>query len=52
MPGDLVLQKNMKTSVKLEANFKSEPYTVQTKGGSEVTVVKGGCGIEAEQFIC
>ena len=38
MPGDLVLLKNMKTSGKLEANFKSEPYTVQTKEGSEVTV--------------
>ena len=52
MPGDLVLLKNMKTSGKLEANFKSEPYTVQTKEGSEVTVVKGGCGIQEEQFIC
>ena len=28
----------MKTSGKLEANFESEPYTVQTKEGSEVTV--------------
>ena len=38
VPGDLVLMKNTKTSGKLEANFESEPYTVQTKGGSEVTV--------------
>lgn len=37
-PGDLDLVKNMKTSGKLEANVESEPYTVQTKGGSEVTV--------------
>ena len=37
-PGDLVLLKNTKTSGKLEANFESEPYTVQTKEGSEVTV--------------
>lgn len=37
-PGDLVLPKNTKTSGKLEANFESEPYTVQTKEGSEVTV--------------
>ena len=52
VPGDLVLLKNTKTSGKLEANFESEPYTVQTKEGSEVTVVKGGCGIQEEQFIC
>ena len=53
VPGDLVLLKNTKTSGKLEANFESEPYTVQTKEGSEVTVrSKGGCGIQAEQFIC
>ena len=38
VPGDLVLLKNTKTSGKLEANFESEPYTVQTKEGSEVTV--------------
>ena len=38
MPGDRVLLKNTKTSGKLDANFESEPYTVQTKGGSEVTV--------------
>ncbi|PFX30090.1 Retrovirus-related Pol polyprotein from transposon 17.6 [Stylophora pistillata] len=37
-PGDLVLLKNAETSGKLEANFESEPYTVQTKEGSEVTV--------------
>ena len=37
-PGDLVLLKNMKTSGKLEANFESGPYTVQTKEGSEVNV--------------
>lgn len=37
-PGDLDLVKNMKTSGKLEANVESEPYTVQTKEGSEVTV--------------
>ncbi|PFX16885.1 Uncharacterized protein K02A2.6 [Stylophora pistillata] len=36
--GDLVLLKNMKTSGKLEANFESEQYTVQTKEDSEVTV--------------
>ena len=36
-PGDLVLLKNTKTSGKLEANFEIEPYTVQTKEGSEVT---------------
>ena len=36
--GDLVLLKNTKTSGKLEAYFESEPYTVQTKEGSEVTV--------------
>ena len=29
VPGDLVLLKNTKTSGKLEANFESEPYTVQ-----------------------
>ena len=38
VPGDLVLLKNTKTSGKLEANFESEPYTVQTKEGSEVAV--------------
>ena len=38
VPRDLVLLKNTKTSGKLEANFESEPYTVQTKEGSEVTV--------------
>ena len=38
VPGDLVLLKNTKTSGKLEANFESEPYTVQTKEGSVVTV--------------
>ena len=38
VPGDLVLLKKTKTSCKLEANFESEPYTVQTKEGSEVTV--------------
>lgn len=38
VPGDLVLLKNTKTSGNLEANFESEPYTVQTKEGSEVTV--------------
>ena len=38
MPGDLVLLRNKNTSGKLEANFESEPYTVQTKEGSEVTV--------------
>ena len=38
VPGDLVLLKNTKTSGKLEPNFESEPYTVQTKEGSEVTV--------------
>ena len=38
VPGDLVLLKNTKTSGKLEANFESEPYIVQTKEGSEVTV--------------
>ena len=53
VPGDLVLLKNTKKSGNLEANFESEPYTVQTKEGSEVTVrSKGGCGIQAEQFIC
>ena len=36
--GDLVLLKNTKTSGKLSANFESEPYTVQTNEGSEVTV--------------
>lgn len=38
VPGDLVLLKNTKTSGNLEANLESEPYTVQTKEGSEVTV--------------
>ena len=38
VPGDLVLLKNTKTSGKLEANFESEPNTVQTKESSEVTV--------------
>ena len=38
MPGDQVLLKSTKTSGKLEANFESEPYTVQTKEGREVTV--------------
>lgn len=38
LPGDLVLLKNTKTSGKLEANLESEPYTVQTKDGSEITV--------------
>ncbi|PFX17891.1 Uncharacterized protein K02A2.6 [Stylophora pistillata] len=37
-PGDLVLQKNTKTSGKLEANFENEPYTLHTKEGSKVTV--------------
>ena len=37
-PEDLVLLKNTKMSSKLEANFESEPYTVQTNEGSEVTV--------------
>ena len=35
---DLVLLKNTKTSRKLSAHFESEPYTVQAKEGSEVTV--------------
>ena len=35
VPGDLVLLKNTKTSGKLEANFESEPYTVQTKEGTQ-----------------
>ena len=35
VPGDLVLLKNTKTSRKLEANFESEPYTVQTKEGTQ-----------------
>ena len=38
LPGDLVLLKNTKTSGKLEANLESEPYTVRTKDGSEITV--------------
>ena len=38
VPGDLVLLKNTKTSGKLEANFESESYTVQTKEESEVTL--------------
>ena len=44
MPGDPVLLKNTKPSGKLEvlhefeANLESEPYTVQTKAGSEVGV--------------
>ena len=38
MPGDEILLKNTKTSGKLEAKLESEPYTVQTKGGREVTV--------------
>ena len=38
MPGDQVLLKKTKTSGKLEANFESKPYTVQTKEGHEVTV--------------
>ena len=38
MLGDHVLLKNTKTSGRLEANFESEPYTVQTKEGREVTV--------------
>ena len=38
VPADLVLLKNTKTSGKLEANFESEPYIVQTREGSKVTV--------------
>ena len=38
MPRDQVLLKNTKAVGKLEANFESEPYTVQSKEGSEVTV--------------
>lgn len=38
MAGDVALMKNTKTFGKLHANFQSEPYTVPTKEGSEVTV--------------
>ena len=38
MPRDQALLKNTKAVGKLEANFDSEPYTVQSKEGSEVTV--------------
>ena len=38
VPGDLVLMKNTKNPGKLEPNFESQPYTVQTKEGSQVTV--------------
>lgn len=38
MAGDVALMKNTKTFGKLHANFQSEPYTVPTKEGSQVTV--------------
>lgn len=37
-PGDKVLLKNTKQSGKLAANFESNPYTVQTKEGQELTL--------------
>jgi transposase InsO family protein len=37
-PGDQVLLKNTKASGKLAANYESEPYTVMTKEGNELTV--------------
>ena len=37
-PGDKVLVKNSKSSGKLTLNFDTEPYTVQTKEGQELTL--------------
>ena len=37
-PGDKVLLNNTKQSGKLAANFEPNPYTVQTKGGQELTL--------------
>ena len=36
--GDRVLLKNNKTSAKLSPKFESNPYTVQTKEGQELTI--------------
>ena len=38
LPGDQVLLRNTKTTGKLATNYESEPYTVITKEGNEVTV--------------
>ena len=38
IPGDRVLLKNTKTSGKLSPKFESNPYTVQTKEGQELTI--------------
>ncbi|XP_068669993.1 uncharacterized protein [Montipora capricornis] len=51
MPGDQVLLKNTKTSGKLEANFESDSYTVQTKEGREVTV-RSKEGVEYRRNSC
>ena len=37
-PGDKVLVKNSKSSGKLTPNFETEPYTVQTKEGQELSL--------------
>ena len=37
-PGDKVLIKNSKSTGKLTPNFETEPYTVQTKEGQELTL--------------
>ena len=37
-PGDKVLVKNSKSPRKLTPNFETEPYTVQTKEGQELTL--------------
>ena len=37
-PEDKVLVKNSKSSGKLTPNFETEPYTVQTKEGQELTL--------------
>ena len=38
IPGDRVILKNTKTSEKLSPKFESNPYTVQTKEGQELTI--------------
>ena len=37
-PGDKVLVQNSKSSGKLTPNFETEPYTVQTKEGQQLTL--------------
>ena len=38
IPGDRVLLKNTKTSGMLSPKFESNPYTIQTKEGQELTI--------------